>query len=100
MKGQSRRHSFIEAMTNISVGFFIAWMATMYVMPAFGYDINYTKAFGITMVFTVISIVRQYILRRVFNHWMVHKHFQSNESSGLDDVSRELHELISYPTDK
>lgn len=64
---QTRLGSFVEAWANIVVGFAINFTANMIVLPWFGFDITAGKAFGIGCVFTVISLVRSYILRRWFN---------------------------------
>lgn len=64
---QTKFGSFIEAAANIAVGFAVNFTANMLVLPHFGFAITAGKAFGIGVVFTVISLVRQYILRRWFN---------------------------------
>lgn len=64
---QSKLGSFVEACANIAVGFMINFTANMIVLPWFGFDITASKAFGIGIVFTVISLVRSYAIRRWFN---------------------------------
>lgn len=64
---QSKLGSFVEACANIAVGFMINFTANMIVLPWFGFDITASKAFGIGIVFTVISLVRSYVIRRWFN---------------------------------
>lgn len=65
---QTRTGSLVEAWVNIAIGFAINWTANMVFLPMFGFTtITAEKAFGIGLVFTVISLVRQYILRRWFN---------------------------------
>lgn len=59
--------SFVEAWANIGVGFAINFAANMLILPHFGFAITAGKAFGIGVVFTVISLVRSYVLRRWFN---------------------------------
>lgn len=60
--------SIVEAKTNIVIGFAINWTANMLVLPLFGFDsLTAGKAFGIGLVFTVISILRQLVIRRWFN---------------------------------
>lgn len=63
---QSRRMSLVEALTNVAVGYGIAVMAQMAIFPLFG--LHATLAQNLTMgaVFTVVSIARSYVLRRVF----------------------------------
>lgn len=60
--------SIVEAKANLVVGFAINWTANMLVLPLFGFDtLTAAKAFGIGLVFTVISFVRQLVIRRGFN---------------------------------
>ena len=64
---QTKLGSFIEAWANIVVGFTINWCANMVVLPWFGFKISGGKAFEIGLIFTVISLLRSYVLRRWFN---------------------------------
>lgn len=65
---QTRTGSLVEAGANIAVGFTINWTANMVFLPVFGFStLTAGKAFGIGLVFTAISLVRQYVLRRWFN---------------------------------
>ena len=64
---QTRLGSFVEAWANIAVGFAINFTANMLVLPQFGFDVTAGQAFGIGVVFTVISLARSYVLRRWFN---------------------------------
>jgi len=60
--------SIVEAKTNIVIGFAINWTANMVFLPLFGFTtLTAAKAFGIGLVFTVVSIIRQLIIRRWFN---------------------------------
>lgn len=64
---QTRTGSFVEAWTNIIVGFSINWGANMLILPMFGFKITGPQAFHLGVIFTVISLVRSYALRRLFN---------------------------------
>lgn len=64
---QTRTGSLAEAGANIAVGFSINWCANMVVLPWFGFHVTGSQAFGIGIVFTVISLIRSYVLRRWFN---------------------------------
>ncbi len=60
--------SIVEAKANIAVGFGIAYVANLIVLPLFGVTGNDpVKNLGITAVFTLISIIRQLVMRRFFN---------------------------------
>jgi hypothetical protein len=64
---QSRIGSLVESWANVCVGFGVAWAANALVLPAFGLPVSAGKSFAIAAVFTAISLVRSYIIRRFFN---------------------------------
>ena len=64
---QTKFGSFIEAWANIAVGFSINFFANMAILPLFGFKVTAGSAFEIGLIFTVISLVRSYVLRRWFN---------------------------------
>lgn len=64
---QTKFGSFVEAWANIGVGFSINWCANMLVLPLFGFAVTGSQAFSIGLIFTGISLARQYVLRRYFN---------------------------------
>lgn len=64
---QTRAHSALEAVANVVIGYAISVAATAIVLPAFGYHVTTSDALGISAAFTVISLIRSYALRRLFN---------------------------------
>jgi hypothetical protein len=64
---QSRAHSLLEAHVNVAVGFGINYLANLYLLPLWGFQVKAGQALGMGAVFTVISLARSYVLRRVFN---------------------------------
>ena len=66
---QSRRHSLIETVTGVAVGFVVSVLASMVVYPLFGHAFTLGQNVGITIIFTVLSIARGYCVRRLFNRW-------------------------------
>ena len=65
---QSRTMSFIEALANVLVGYGIAVATQVIVFPLFGLHASLDQNLAIGLIFTVVSLVRSYALRRVFNH--------------------------------
>jgi hypothetical protein len=63
---QSRKHSILEVLTNVSVGTVGAWLITVAVMTwsPYGPKINATMTVGLC---TIWSLVRGYFIRRRFN---------------------------------
>jgi len=64
---QTRLGSLIEVMINIAIGFAINWVANLYILPLYGFAITGSQAFSMGLLFTVISVVRSYVIRRWFN---------------------------------
>lgn len=64
---QTRLGSWLEAWANILVGFGVNWTANMLIFPLFGFNITAVQAFHVGLIFTVISLLRSYALRRIFN---------------------------------
>lgn len=65
---QAVRYSAIEAITNTAVGFFISWAVWVWVIvPVFDIPYHGGQGFAITCIFTVTSLLRSYVLRRIFN---------------------------------
>ena len=64
---QSRWMSLLESVTNIVVGYCLAVMTQVLVFPLFGLSVSLAENLGIGVVFTVISLVRSFALRRIFN---------------------------------
>ena len=64
---QPRWLSFVEAVTNIVVGYALAVMTQMIVFPLFGLHASLSENLLIGGLFTCISLARSYMLRRLFN---------------------------------
>lgn len=67
MKPQSKTMSMVEAVVNTAVGLVVAMLATAAICKAYGIPMSWENNVIITFWMTVISVVRSYILRRVFN---------------------------------
>lgn len=63
---QSRTMSLIESVTSIAVGFGISLGCQIVFLPMLGVSINFTQNIAFAVIMTVISICRQYIMRRIF----------------------------------
>lgn len=71
--GQSFRESMTEAWTNVGIGFGINYVANLTVLPLAGLDVTPTGAFWIGCIFTAISVIRSFLIRRWYNWRMVHQ---------------------------
>lgn len=63
---QSKLMSWLETCLNTGIGFAIAITAQVLVFPLFGFNPPLATNFKIALIFTVVSIVRGYVLRRAF----------------------------------
>lgn len=64
---QTKKGSIAEAWANIAVGFSINYFANLTIFPLFGMHISPLNNFWMGCIYTAISLVRSYILRRWFN---------------------------------
>jgi putative effector of murein hydrolase len=63
---QSRRLSLVEAFTNVAVGYVLAVITQIMVFPWFGIHPSLGENLAIGSIFTGISLLRSYALRRLF----------------------------------
>lgn len=63
---QSRRASLAEAITNTIVGYVVAIAAQVAIFPLFEIHVSAGEHATIGLLFTVVSLARSYVLRRVF----------------------------------
>jgi hypothetical protein len=66
---QLKKHSFIESVVNVLFGYGVAVGSQIVIFPLFGIAVSLKDNFMIGLYFTVISIIRSYLLRRLFNHF-------------------------------
>lgn len=64
---QSRLMSLAEAGANIAIGYVVAVLTQILVFPLFGLDATLGENLMIGGLFTVASLARAYVLRRLFN---------------------------------
>lgn len=65
--GQSPRSAIVEAWINILLGFSLNYVANLLILPLVGFHIGHVDNFLMGWVYTAVSIVRQYAIRRWFN---------------------------------
>lgn len=63
---QSRRGSFAEAAANVVVGFLLALITQRLAYPLFGIETTLATDGAIAAMFTLVSLARSYMLRRLF----------------------------------
>ncbi len=75
MRGQSRVGSATEAVLSVGSGFLLSFLIWQFIAaPLWGYEVTLLDNLGLTSLFTVASIIRSYIWRRIFEHKTMRRH--------------------------
>lgn len=65
--GQSKRMSLVEQLFNVGSGVVLSMIVGQIVYPLVGYSVTLRDNLVLTIIFTVVSILRGYVWRRFFN---------------------------------
>ena len=76
---QSRLMSLVEAVANVVVGYGVAVVTQILIFPIFGLHTTLAQNLKMGLVFTGISIIRSFAIRRLFERLRV-----ANRSGGHD----------------
>lgn len=68
-KGQSRKGSAIETVLSTAIGLGVAILTQIAVFPLFAIEVTFGQNLTIAMIFTLVSIIRGFFVRRFFN-WL------------------------------
>ena len=63
---QSRLMSFCEAIANVAVGYGVAVLTQILIFPMFGLHTTLAQNLQMGLLFTGVSLIRSFLLRRVF----------------------------------
>ena len=64
---QSKKMSLVESLTSTAIGFIVSVILVNVVLPFYGFKVSYSQSIEITLIFTVASVLRGYLVRRFFN---------------------------------
>ena len=64
---QSKFQSLIESFINILIGYLTALLSQILIFPLFNIYISIQDNLLIGLYFTIISLIRSYLIRRFFN---------------------------------
>ena len=64
---QTRKLSLLESTVNMIVAFICSVLISYTILPVWGFVPTIIDSVEITILFTTISFIRTYILRRLFN---------------------------------
>lgn len=68
---QSPLMSLIEAITNVIVGYCVAVVTQMLIFPLFGLQTTLGQNLAMGGIFTIVSLLRSFALRRFFKSFRV-----------------------------
>jgi len=74
---QSRLMSLTEALANIVIGYGVAVATQLAVFPLFGLQPSLRDDLLLGAVFTGVSLLRSYLVRRAFENWRMRHERQS-----------------------
>jgi hypothetical protein len=64
---QSKKHSIIESIVQTIIGLGTSIIIQVVLYPLMGIPVTFSQNLIITSVFFVVSIIRGYLVRRIFN---------------------------------
>ena len=70
--GQSKLESLIESAINTGLGFLVAMVTQILIYPLFDIDVTVGDQALLALIFTAVSLVRGYVVRRYFNTYFKH----------------------------
>jgi hypothetical protein len=68
---QSRKASLAEIVISVAIGFVVSLIAQELVDHSYGLNLSHVDNLMIVVIFTVLSIIRGYCVRRLFEHLRV-----------------------------
>ena len=64
---QNKKQSFIESVIQTAIGLTTSFIIQLVIYPLMNIPVTIGQNITITLVFTIVSILRGYIIRRYFN---------------------------------
>lgn len=88
---QTKRQSAVESLCSTAFAFFISVAVWQFIVnPLWNLQTGIIDNLAITTLFTVISVVRSYYTRRLFNHMHTTKTKNAYDSTYRDDRPRKI----------
>ena len=72
--------SFSESIFNILVWLLISFIANLIVLPLFDLEVSYLDSLLIWVIYTIISLIRSYFIRRLFVNWLYEAIFNNKKN--------------------
>lgn len=71
---QTKKQSFAESCTSTAIGFSLSFILGLIIYPNLSQPVTPWMTFLVTIAFTILSLFRGYLIRRLFNWWH-HRNF-------------------------
>lgn len=65
--GQTKLWSTVEVLSSTALGFSVSVLAQLLIFPMYDIRVGFSENLQITAWFTIIGLLRSYVVRRVFN---------------------------------
>ncbi len=66
---QTKTFSLIEALINVLTGWLVALATQLLVYPFFNINITLLANIKLSIIFVLVSLIRVYLIRRLFNYF-------------------------------
>ena len=77
---QNKKQSLIEAIVATIIGLFTSFIIQIFLYPLMGIPISFSQNIIITLVFCLVSIIRGFLVRRMFNR-IFNKQYESKKNN-------------------
>lgn len=64
---QTKKQSLKETIISTFIGLAVSLITQILIFPLYGLEVSFNQNIQITIIFTVVSILRGYLIRRFFN---------------------------------
>lgn len=75
----SKTKSLIESFINILIWFLVGLISNIIILPLFWYNVTFIDSTWIALIFTLISLIRSYTIRRMFVNWIYERVFNNKK---------------------
>jgi O-antigen/teichoic acid export membrane protein len=100
--GQSNKKSFVESIIQTFIGTIFGFCMAFVVFPLCGVEVSVQQVSGITFVFMIIGVFKNYGIRRMFNYFHIaqkkhHSLIESTAQTVIGTIVSFLSSLVIYP---
>lgn len=66
---QSSKNSLMESLASVLAGYGVAVFGQLVIFPLVGISTSLSNNFIIAFLFSILSLIRSFVLRRIFNYF-------------------------------